>query len=300
MKDKSSRLAVVSNSTFNATKTSNLHHYDISSALQTTLEFSELIKIFSQKIQSLVPHNGYIYDNEEFDININQGITTKHSCAYALKFENMQLGDLQIMRSQRFKEDEINLLETLICCLIYPLKNATLYKQALSMAYTDPLTKTHNRAAFDDSLHREIQLAHRKSTHLSLIFFDIDHFKTINDQYGHECGDVALAAAANCIMDALRGSDRVFRYGGEEFVVILSETNLDEAFIIAERIRKSMENHTIAYGMNVLKITASLGVSSLKGNDSNETLINRADEAMYKAKNNGRNQVQVETIKNDA
>ncbi|NOR70306.1 MAG: diguanylate cyclase [Methylomarinum sp.] len=294
MKKKPGNLAVVSNNTFEATKATNLHHYDISSALQTTLEFDELIKIFSNKVSNLVPHNSFIYNNEAFDLQISQGIVTQHSCTYALKVEHLSLGSLTIMRRQKFNDDEIKLLETLLCSLIYPLKNATLYKQALKMAYTDPLTQTNNRTAFDNSLSREIQLANRNSRPLSIIFFDIDHFKNINDTYGHECGDIALSTAANCIKEALRDSDIVFRYGGEEFVILLSDTDLNGAKVIAERIRQQIENHRLAYNMEILKLTASLGISSLRGNDNKDSFIKRADNAMYRAKDNGRNQVQFE------
>jgi diguanylate cyclase (GGDEF)-like protein len=296
MKKKSANLAVVSNNTFEASKAVNLHHYDISSALQTTLEFNELIDIFSSQIKSLIPHNGFVYENKAFDLNISSGIVTKNSCSYALKVENMQLGSLKIMRRQRFADEEMKLLETLLCSLIYPLKNATLYNQALKMAFTDPLTKTNNRTAFSDSLQREINLSLRNSRDLSLVFFDIDHFKQVNDTYGHECGDMVLASAASCIKESLRGSDIVFRYGGEEFVILLSDTDLAGAKIISERIRMKIENHTMAYGMNTLKLTASLGISTLRKNDTPESLTKRADEAMYLAKEKGRNQIQTESV----
>lgn len=296
MKKESGNLAIVSNNTFEASKAVNLHHYDISSALQTTLDFNELINIFSNKIKQLIPHHGFVYQNEEFNLTINQGIVTRHSCTYALKVEETQLGTLKIMRRQRFADEEIKLFENLLCSLIYPLRNATLFNQALKMAYTDPLTKTSNRTAFADSLEREVKLSHRNARHLSIIFFDIDHFKEVNDLYGHECGDIALASAANCIKEAVRGSDMVFRYGGEEFVILLSDTDLEGATAMAERIRANIANHTIAYGMKILKLTASLGVSTLRGNDSSEQFIKRADDAMYSAKQNGRNQVKTEAF----
>ncbi len=294
MKKKSTNLAVVSNNTFEASKAVNLHHFDISSALQTTLDFNELIHIFSNQIKSLIPHTGFEYINETFDLNINQGIVTKNSCTYALKVEEIQLGSLTIMRRQRFSGEEIKLLENLLCSLIYPLKNAMLYNHALKMAHTDPLTKTNNKAALGDSLQREITLSQRNSRDLSLIFFDIDHFKQVNDTHGHECGDLVLASAANCIKEALRGSDIVFRYGGEEFIILLSDTDIAGAKIISERIRSKIEGHTVAYGMKTLKVTASLGISTLRENDTPESLTKRADEAMYLAKAKGRNQVKAE------
>ena len=288
---KSANLAVISNNTFEATKAVNLHNYDISSALQTTLEFNELIAIFCSKIANKIPHSAYVYINKEFDLEVKSGVFTRHSCNYALKVEQQQLGELKLMSNHRFSDADLQLLETLLCCLIYPLKNATLFHQALKMAYTDPLTQSNNRASFNDSIKREISLATRNTKELSLIFFDIDHFKTINDTYGHECGDLALTSSARWIKESLRDSDIVFRYGGEEFVILLSDTDANGAELLAERIRASIEQHTIAYGMDTIKLTASLGVSTLHSDDTAESFVKRADEAMYKAKHNGRNQV---------
>ncbi|QPK65409.1 GGDEF domain-containing protein [Methylomonas sp. LL1] len=291
MKEKAAELAVVSNKSFEASTAVNLHHYDISSALQTTLEFNELISIFCNKIQVTIPHNSLEYVNPEFDLAFKRGIIGRHSCSYSLKVEDQQLGELKLTRSQRFGKEELKMLESLLCCLIYPLRNATLFHQALQMAYTDPLTQTHNRTAFNDTLMREMKRANRCEQHLSLIFVDIDHFKWINDEHGHDCGDLALASVAGWVKDSVRGSDIVFRYGGEEFVILLIDTNQEAAAIIAERVRLGIESHTIAYGMAVLNITASLGISTLTGNDTMDSLIKRADSAMYKAKSLGRNRV---------
>lgn len=293
MAKKITNLAVVSNKTFEASKAANVQHYDISSALQTTLEFNELISIFCQKIQAMIPHSAVVYKNENFDLEYKKGVETKHSCSYSLRIENQPLGELKLMRQQRYTEEELKLLETLLCCLVYPLKNATLYKQAMQMAHTDPLTNTKNRTAFNDIILREYTLANRNNNHLSLVYIDIDHFKSINDRYGHECGDIALTSVADWIKESVRSSDIVFRYGGEEFVVLLSETNLDAAAVVAERIRSTIENHTLAYDMKTLNLTASLGVSSLIGTDTIDTFINRADNAMYQVKMNGRNQVRL-------
>jgi len=293
MAKKSTNLAIISNNTFEATKAVNLHHYDISSALQTTLEFNELIAIFSGKIQNMIPHSAFVYTNAEFGLEIKNGVFTRHSCSYALKVEQQQLGELKLMRNHRFIDAEIKLLETLLCCLIYPLKNATLFNQALKMAYTDPLTKTNNRTSFNDSVKREISLAKRGSKNLAMIFLDIDHFKAINDHYGHDCGDVTLASVAKWIKESLRDSDLVFRFGGEEFVILLSHTDLAGAELLAERIRASIAHHILAYGMETIKVTVSLGVSALRGNDTPEEFVKRADDAMYQAKRAGRNRVAV-------
>lgn len=291
MREKAAELAVVSNKSFEASTAVNLHHYDISSALQTSLEFGELISIFSNKIQATVPHNSSEYINDEFNLSFARGVVGRHSCTYALKVEDQQLGELKLTRSQRFTKDELRMLESLLCCLIYPLRNATLFHQALQMAYTDPLTKTYNRAAFNDTLMREMKRAKRSEQNLSLIFVDIDHFKLINDIHGHSCGDLALASVAHWIKDSLRASDIVFRYGGEEFVIVLTDTDLEGALTIAERVRSGIESHTLAYGMDVLNITASLGVSCQTEQDDMEQFLKRADSAMYQAKQQGRNRV---------
>jgi hypothetical protein len=155
----SSNLEIIGNNTFEETKFVNLkNRYDIISALQTTLEFNKLIPIFSSKIESIIPHSAFVYINTEFDLEIKKGVFTRHSCSYALKIENQQLGELKLMRNHRFDEVEIKLLETLLCCLVYPLKNATLFHQALKMAYTDPLTQTNKRASFNDFIEREWRL----------------------------------------------------------------------------------------------------------------------------------------------
>jgi diguanylate cyclase (GGDEF)-like protein len=293
MSKKSASLAVISNNTFESTKTVNLNHYDISSALQTTLDFNKLISIFSSKIENMVPHSAFIYTNAEFGLEIKNGVFTRHSCSYALKVEEQKLGTLKLMRNHKFDDSEIKLLETLLCCLIYPLKNATSYHQAIKMAYTDPLTQANNRASFDDSVKREMSLADRHAKNLSMIFLDIDHFKHINDQYGHDCGDFTLASVAKRIKENLRGSDMLFRIGGEEFVILLSGTDISGAELLAERIRTSIERHSLVFDMEIIKVTVSMGVSSLLKDDTANAFIKRADGAMYKAKHSGRNRVVV-------
>ncbi len=293
MSNEAVNLAVVNNTSFEASRAYDLQHYDISSALQTTLEFHELLTIFSQKIQPFVPHSGFVYQNTEFDLDISQGIVSRHNCSYMLKIEDMNLGELKFMRSTRFKPQELINLEQLLCCLIYPLRNAGLLKQALNQAYTDPLTGTWNRSAFNDHLQRELRLAERNDWPFSLIFIDIDHFKNINDTYGHACGDQALKSVAKWIKQRIRRSDMLFRYGGEEFVILLSDTDVVGAEILAEKVRQKLDQHTLAHDMAALKLTASFGVAGWRNQESLSQLIDRADNAMYIAKKRGRNQVVV-------
>jgi diguanylate cyclase (GGDEF)-like protein len=249
------------------------------------------LAIFSSKINSLIPHNAYAYSNTLFDVEINQGVMSKYSCSYALKAGDQELGELTLMRSREFTDDELDLLENLLCSLLYPLKNATLYHQALKMAATDQLTQTLNRVSFNDTVKREMNWAKLNTADLSIIFLDIDHFKVINDQYGHDCGDSTLVAVAKLIKENLRKNDTIFRFGGEEFVILVNQTDLANAELLAKRIRIAIERNILVYDMKPVKVTASLGVSSLRSDDNFDAFIKRADNAMYKAKRSGRNRV---------
>ncbi|MDT8407359.1 MAG: GGDEF domain-containing protein [Methylococcales bacterium] len=291
MSPEANNLAVLNHASFEASRAYNLEHYDISSALQTTLEIPELLAIFSQKIANTVPHTGYLYQNSEFSMALAQGIVTRHSCSYALKIDGMDLGEIKLMRASRFKPQDLKTLEQLLCCLIYPLRNASLYQRALNQAYTDALTQAWNRSAFNETLHREAKLAERNAVALSLIFLDIDHFKTINDQHGHDCGDQALKSVAKWIRQRIRGGDMLFRYGGEEFVMLLVDTAIQGAQSLAEEIRQDIASRTLAYDMETLKLTASLGVATWLRPEALQHFVNRADNAMYIAKKRGRNQV---------
>ena len=140
--------------------------------------------------------------------------------------------------------------------------------------------------------HREIDLARRQNADMSVILFDIDFFKRINDEYGHLVGDEALQSIASCTQHCIRSSDMLFRYGGEEFLLILSYTDTDGASLLAERIRERIQ-FECAISNNNLKLTVSLGVTTLRPKDDASTLLHRVDKAMYQAKNAGRNQVRI-------
>lgn len=155
-------------------------------------------------------------------------------------------------------------------------------------ASKDSLTKLFNRGKFDDVLSKEISIANSIEAPLSIIFLDIDNFKTINDTYGHDVGDSVLIAIAEILASATRQGDFVARWGGEEFIITLRSTNVARASILAEKIRESVEAHNFG---DAGKQTVSLGVSEYIFNESKESLLKRVDEALYKAKSSGRNRV---------
>lgn len=156
----------------------------------------------------------------------------------------------------------------------------------------DALTRTLNRRFLPSVLGREIALANEGRSKLSVLMVDIDRFKTINDQYGHSAGDVALRHTAELLLAAVRSSDFVFRYGGEEFLIVLVETGAQEATAIAERIRQEVAREQVQLADNhALSLTVSVGVATHDGHPDYEYLVNAADRALYAAKRAGRDQV---------
>jgi len=150
----------------------------------------------------------------------------------------------------------------------------------------DPLTQTRNRRALAEALDEAAYRLKRHATPASLIIFDIDHFKAITDRLGHDGGDEVLVAIASRLRARVRLSDAVFRYGGEEFVVLASQTDLESAERLAEDIRRIVSAETTPE-----RVTVSCGVAELRPEESCESWLKRADKALYSAKNQGRNRV---------
>ena len=167
--------------------------------------------------------------------------------------------------------------------------NALTYLSAVRAAQKDPLTGINNRAAMDSALTREIEMARRHRTPLSLIVMDIDKFKSINDTYGHTTGDEIIKAFTKVVDGIIRKTDMLFRYGGEEFVVIMSNTGRDGSMLLAERIRRGIERMEVLVPQRRSPVTVSLGVASLNGKEDGKALFKRADQALYQAKASGRN-----------
>jgi diguanylate cyclase len=156
----------------------------------------------------------------------------------------------------------------------------------------DPLTRTLNRRFLPSVLGRELAMAQQEQSDLSVLMIDIDHFKGINDSHGHAVGDVVLGQTAETLLGSVRSSDFVFRYGGEEFLIVLVETAAEAAGIVAERIRSEIESNFVNVpGHGPLSISVSIGVATYEGHPDYEYLINSADRALYDAKNAGRNRV---------
>ncbi len=169
----------------------------------------------------------------------------------------------------------------------------TANKRLAQLASTDGLTGLFNHRAFQDSLKRDLHRAKRSGLPLSLILFDVDHFKKFNDSWGHQAGDAVLMAIGKLLLASVRIGDVPARYGGEEFVIILPDTPVEGAHQLAERLRVFISNLRVKVGANTLDVTSSFGVAEVRGRREHDAakLIEAADTALYAAKHGGRNQV---------
>ena len=163
------------------------------------------------------------------------------------------------------------------------------YHDLAEIALSDPLTGLRNRRAFEEDLHREAPRADREGAALSLLIVDVDHFKAFNDRFGHPAGDGALRAVARLLREHARRSDSVARIGGEEFAVLLPDTDVDGALALAERFRAAVERHDWPDRV----VTVSIGVATVRhaSADAASALVREADRALYRSKHRGRNVV---------
>ncbi|WP_434580333.1 GGDEF domain-containing protein [Pseudomonas sp. Z5-35] len=263
----------------------------LSQQLQTSLEPQRILGLFFREVQRLVPLDALTYQHKPSDLRLEFGQRGHHQLTYHLSHEGEHLGELVFRRNQRFADSEQTELESILSSLFFPLRNALLYRAATQSALRDPLTGTGNRIAMDQTLEREIDMARRHMQPLSLLMLDIDHFKRINDSHGHGVGDEVLKAVADSIKHQLRNVDMVFRFGGEEFLILLSNTSRDAAALVGERLRYAAQAQDYFAAGTRIELTVSLGCATLLPAESAESLLRRADSALYVAKREGRNRL---------
>ncbi|MDQ7039137.1 MAG: sensor domain-containing diguanylate cyclase [Aquificota bacterium] len=212
------------------------------------------------------------------------------------------LGNLSVGRladGPPFSEDDGKILKGLAFIFSFIIREEMRIKKLFERAIRDPLTGLYNRYFLEEQGRVEIERAKRYGHPISLIMFDLDDFKRINDTYGHQEGDRVLIKFAKILKSKVRNTDMPVRYGGEEFIVLLPNTAPNEALIVAERIREFMENTVFRFGTEEIRITVSAGIASCDlRNCSLEELIYRADKAMYEAKRKGKNRVHIFSLVN--
>lgn len=190
--------------------------------------------------------------------------------------------------------DKRRIIEAAAALLAVSVKNAQLFREVKENSVRDALTGCFTRGHALDVIDAELRRARRSQTPVSMIMFDLDHFKDVNDRHGHLCGDAVLRAVGKRMKEVLRGSDLKCRYGGEEFLVLLPETPLHGARRVAETLRKEIADRPVPWAGDALTITASFGLAqALPGEVNVQAVIARADQALYRAKDDGRNCVRI-------
>ncbi|WP_457621449.1 putative bifunctional diguanylate cyclase/phosphodiesterase [Persephonella sp.] len=208
---------------------------------------------------------------------------------------------LIVFPEEKLSRKDINILNSILSIMTLVTGSSRALSKAITeleyFAGHDPLTDLYNRRIFEDLLNYEVGRAKRKNYRFSLILADLDNFKYINDTYGHHVGDIVLKSVADLLESSIRDGDLVARIGGDEFVILLSETELEKAIIVAERIRKSLENNKLCiFEGAVISVSASLGVVEFPTHGTTkEELMMVVDSALYRAKDLGKNKVYVPT-----
>ena len=210
---------------------------------------------------------------------------------FPVKNKGVPLGVVVLATGRTFDPDQQAIIDLFMQGLGLALNNALAHDNLQSLAALDPLTGIYNRRFGLSRLQEEFGRAVRASTPLGIMIFDIDHFKTVNDKYGPFIGDRVLKSICAIARSSLREGDILFRYGGEEFLAVLPAASIEDLRIIAERLRKRIEDNALSDGTNVVQVTVSIGGADYPNQnvDNIDQLIRLADEALFKAKDSGRN-----------
>jgi diguanylate cyclase (GGDEF)-like protein len=223
------------------------------------------------------------------EIDPPPGVEPEFVC-FPMIIAGTPVGVLGVAAGPPLVDDQRRILTTAAALLAVALKNSELFREVVESNVRDPLTgcvtRRHGMGVFQTELRR----ARRSQLPMSLIVFDLDHFKSVNDRYGHLAGDAVLGAVGGRMNAVLRGSDLKCRYGGEEFLILLPDTPTQGAQRVAETLRREIEGHAVPWSDESLRVTASFGVTSVTPGEMDPlAVIARADEALYRAKQDGRN-----------
>jgi two-component system cell cycle response regulator len=225
---------------------------------------------------------------------VNVGDTTE-AIVCSIRFANTVVGTIALSPSPSDQEDAYKLVPLVARELGGALRMAALVEETQRQASIDLLTGLMNRRAFLPAVRAEVARGQRYGQELSVLLLDIDHFKMINDRFGHAAGDQVLSAVGRTLQSTLRNTDFAARWGGEEFVVALTCTDVEGGRVVAERTRRAVEALVVDDGHGVrIPVTASVGLASLQPNENVDQLMDRADRAMYAAKYAGRNRVGID------
>ena len=264
---------------------SDVAELELINRLHRYLDIQTLLEQYLMEISLWLPVAGLSYITPDTAENFLAGRATRQVLRSRMQFGGETIGEIELQVSGEMKAA----LGAVLAPLAAPLANALLHHRVRLLARKDPLTGLGNRMALDTALATEVARAHRFGQTFSMLVVDIDHFKKINDTLGHSAGDQVIRSVAAELAECLRPYDQAFRYGGEEFVVLLSQTGLTKGMQIAERIRRRIAARCRPDPDPERKVTASIGAGEYQRNETVSELFDRADRALYRAKSEGRN-----------
>jgi diguanylate cyclase (GGDEF)-like protein len=252
----------------------------------------ELLGRFFRWVGDLELADGLGFMQAEKD-SLSFGQRKHHSASYELTLEGVNLGRLTLYRRSRFAESELLFIEQALGSLARCLSSALEFARLRELATRDPLTGLGNRHALDEWIKRELSRTRRYASPLSVMMIDVDHFKAINDHLGHFGADDVLRIIARVFAESTRGSDLVFRFGGDEFAILLPHTDIAGACETSRQIRKNLERVSREeFGLNaktpLARPNVSIGVAAYIAGDDEDSLLQRADTHLYHAKGQGR------------
>lgn len=258
------------------------------SQLQTTLDLQQQLEIFSMSAGRALILNGLTLKTAlgEFKASGSKAGTYQHIASLTL--EQQVLAELRYESEYPFTpliQQQLLLLESE---WLFSLRNALVVGRLQQMALKDPLTTLGNRRFFDDSFAKAVQLAKRHQSPFALLLLDLDNFKQVNDIEGHSIGDDVLLKVADCMRDTLRATDSLFRFGGDEFAVLLTDSDAEHAERVAERLLNAIKSESFLVKMGV---GCSIGLARLSPEQQPRDLFHLADEALYQAKSSGKGKV---------
>lgn len=263
--------------------------------LQTTLELDQQLQMFSMAVGKILPVTALTLCTAVGEFKASGSFNGPHEYRSMLVLNEQCLAELIYQSEQPVTPMQQRKLLELEQQWLFPLRNALIVTRLQQLALRDTLTGLGNRRYFDDAINKSLQLSERKHQPLVLILLDLDNFKQVNDNFGHHAGDEVLLAVADAMRCTLRASDNLFRFGGDEFAVLLTAEDAQSAELVAHRLVKAISQHHICLKFGV---SASAGLASYHAEQSAKTMFNRADAALYEAKQSGKNAVRI-AVNND-
>ncbi len=271
---------------------------ELSNHLQIELDIQSIIGRFSKIVQDTIEHTGVQLSTTDSNVVAISGQHGKYQQQVELILHGEAFAVVTLMSRQSLPLWAAASFRYLASYLVHPVKNALLIQSLHQQTLTDPLTGSLNRNALKRDLEHEVARARRYHAPLTVVMLDIDHFKRVNDSYGHSSGDQVLIKVAEQIRGQIRQTDSLYRFGGEEFTLLLRDTTLENATRKVESILRNCSRQRHSEIDSRLQVTLSAGLTTWSGEaqDDASSILERADEGLYCSKEYGRNQATIAAV----